>query len=428
MNDYNLDAWLSEQDASPGQPPQPTAPQEQPPLGQGAPNQMPGNDPNVTNQGQADAPPQPDVTSDPQAPDMPEGKPEVKDFETWKHGYFKEAIKDDTNKMMELLLQVRDKEGLSTYQKKFVEDNWNIQLLRQNSNIDKACKQIRNEIKKQLDRNNPATSLVNHIGSVLETIPLLNNIYLKLNGYAGLKGDLHRKFISSLVGAVQVGSGANNEDLIYNERDYSISISTRFNARWGDVMIGNWSLREDDPGRYLSEPEQKRLQDGSPMERDALRRRIVIESIAELYEQRAFIINVVDESGKIYTLGWDIANSLRGAFQAGKLVVKTKQSENNEAMINDEGEIIPLVDISINFVKESNGVDDEGKPSTDELRFLERKDGTLFLVADMKLIKESSTSLQGMVYKETPYSGNPSDLKTLSRCISSSADLILRNC
>lgn len=438
MIDINLQDWLSEDGAviaeAPGDPvptdapaidPVQSAPSTDPPQPAADDQQPPSTDPNITNVGPGD---QQDVTKDPQTPDMPEDKDEPTDFETWKQSYYKYAIQDDSNKLLELLAQVRNRQGLAPYENKFVEDNWNIQLLRQQSNVEKACKQIRNLVKQQLDRNNPATTLVNHITSVLSTIPLLNNVFIKLNGYKGLKGDLHRKFIGSLVGAVQTGSGGDNEDLVYNEKDYSILISTRFNGGWGDVSIGNWSLKEDDAERYLSEPEVKRLQEGSPQERDALRRRIVIESIAELYETRAFIINVVGEDGTIYTLGWDIANSLRGAFTDGKLIVKTRTSDNSEAMIDDDGNITPLVDISINFSKDGDNPNDDGKTPSQDYPFLQRKNGALFLVADLKLIRDASSSLQGMNFKQTPYSGNPSDLTTLQRCVYTASDLLMRQC
>jgi hypothetical protein len=203
------------------------------------------------------------------------------------------------------LNEVRDRDGLESYQRKFVEDNLNIQFLRQNSNIEKASREIRKLLKEQLDQNNPATSVVGHLVDVLATVPQLNNIFIKLNGYGNQKSDLHRKFIAALTGSVQVGSGANNADIIFNERQYSIMMSTRFNAEWGNVSIGNWSLKEDDPSRYLSEPELKRLAEGSPEEKDVLLRRVVVESLTDQFKQRAFVINVVGDDGTIYCLGCD---------------------------------------------------------------------------------------------------------------------------
>ena len=438
MKSYVIEDWLLEADmpfvGSPGDAPAGGPPTNDPYSSQLAQNQSADmtqqnqGDPNVGNMpnGQPEEPE--DINDDPQTPDMPQEMPKHEDFEVWRNKYLKESIKGDTNQLVDLLSAVRGKSGLSKYQKKFIDDNWNIQLIRQNANIERASKDIRKNIKDQLDRNNPATTVVNHLVSVLETDPTLNNIFIKLANYGNLKGDLHRKFIAGLIGGVQVGSGANTEDVIYNENEYSILMSTRFNSEWGEIMIGNWCLRENDAERYLSSPEQKRLEDGSPAEKDVIRKRIILESIAKQFETRAFYINVVNEEGTIFTIGWDIAGSLRAAYTEGKIIVKMKVSDGSEAMITEEGRIVGFMDVDIHFAKETGEQKEDGSPEVQELPFLERRNGTLFLTADMNTIKEASSSMQGIVFKETPYRGNPSDLDVLSKCIYTSADLLMRTC
>ena len=405
---------------------------QEPPPGMASGQNPNQNDPNVTNQPDnmaGDDPNKPeDITDDPQSPDMPEQGEEGDDFEVWRSNYFKQSIKGDTNELIDLLNEQRDKDELEPIQRKFVDDNFNIQLLRQNSNIEKASKEIRKLLKEQLDQNNPSTSVVTHIFDTLSAVPQLNNIFLKLAGYGESKGGLHRKYIASLIGGVQVGTGANTEDVIYNEREYSIMLSTRFHSEWGAVNLGNWSLKEDDPQRFLSEPEQRRLKEGSPDEKEALRHRLIVESIAEQFKTRAFVVNVVGDDGTIYTLGWDIANSLKSAFTEGKIKVQTRQSDNSEAMITDEGDIVPFVDVEIYYVKETGEQDEEGRPDIEELEFLERRNGILFLKAQLPTIKHSSANLAGIIFKETPYNGNPSDLKALKRCVYSAHDLLLRQC
>lgn len=406
-----------------------------PPMGMAPP--PPAGDPNVANPAppamapppqQQQQPPQqmPDVSMDPQAPDMPEEQDDM-DFQQWKDAYLKESVKGDVNKLIDMVHQVRDLD-LEPYPRKFVEDNLQILFLRQHANIDKAGKEIRKLIKQELDQNNPSVSVVNHMNNVLQTMPELNNVYIKLKGLLGMKGDLHRKFVASIIGGVQVGSGGNNEDVIYNEKDYSIRISTRFNDRWGKVDLGKWSLREDDPERYLTEPEQKRLEEGSPEEKEVLRRRVVMESIAETFNKRAFIVNVVGQDGTVYTLGWDLAGSLRAAYTEGKLVVRTMQSQNSEAMINDDGAIIPFVDLKVKFIRETGEIDEDGKPEKEEHEFMERIDGMLFLTAQFNIIREAASSFQGIVLKETPYTGNPSDLRVLERCVPSASEILMRQC
>lgn len=404
-------------------------------------------DPQVTNQGGVEATadaeiPQPqeqpeagdeqnppeDISSDPEIPDMPEEKGDEKDFEVWKSNYFKESIKGDASTLLEILSPLRNKEGLEPYQRKFVDDNWNVQLIRQNANVAEASKQIRKAIRDQLDRSNPATSVVNHMFNTLQTVPTLNETFIRMMGYTGNKGELHRKFIAAVTSSVQVSSSPDRENVIFNEKEYSIKMSTRLNSDWGEVALGSWSLREDDPERYLSEPELRRLSEGSPQERDVLRRRVVIESIAKHFDEQAFVINVVSDDGTIYHLGWDMSNALRGAYAEGKVVVKTVKSENSEAMISDSGEIMPMVDLKIYFVKETEEQDEYGNPKMEEIEFMERRHGTLFLTAGLVTVREAAGAMQGTEFKETPYQGNPSDLKVLKQCVYSAHDMLMRQC
>jgi hypothetical protein len=422
---YNLQDWLLSEEGEQPLPMQDAGNMQQAPM-PAAPTSDPG--PSAPPQ-QPQQPQQPvDLSNDPQTPDMPEQDQQFNDFEVWKNNFFKESTKGNTAVLLNLLSDVRHTEGLHPYQRKFVEDNWNIMLLRQDSNIESVCKNMRKLLRDQLDRNNPSSSIVKHLITALQPFPVLNNIYIKLTGYGGQKGDLHRKFMAALTGSVQVGSGANNEDIIFNEKDYSVLISTRFNSRWGDVILGDWSLKEDDVKRYLSDPEQKRLQSGSPEERDVLRRRVVIESIAKQFETRSFLINVVQEDGTIGFLGWDLSNALKAAYSDGKIVLKTKKSDHSEAMIDAEGNIVPLVDLTFYYVKETGQQTLGGEPEKEEVELMERRNGTLYLTATYQTIKEITSNFQGTLYKEIPWNGNISDLTSLKRCVYSSYDLLMKQC
>ena len=438
---HNMDDWLVEFDIPPGGQPDMSGGQV-PGVGMGT---GPGgfSDPNITNvpnqSMQSDNPdpnqPKPnqpdqmdqDITNDPSHPDMPEEKDDV-DFETWRNRYFKELLKGDSNHLIDLIHQVRDRD-LDPYQRRFVEDNLQIQFLRQDSNIDKASREVVKNIKKQIDKNHPGVSLVNHLAMAIEANPGLIDIFIKCGGLWGAKGDIHRKFLASLYNAAQVGSGGTeNEDIVYNDTDFSVQISTRFNASFGNVVLGSWALREDDPERYLEAPELKRLQNGSPEEKDVQRRRVVLESIVNKFTSRAFIINVINSEGVVHLLGIDLAEMLKSSYQDGKLVVRTKESENSEAMIDDDGKILPFIDLYIKYVQPTGQQTEEGKPEVEELDFLERKAGQLFLTGDLPTVKDSSTTLQGVVLKEFPYRGNPSDLQQLVRCVPSVSEIITRRC
>lgn len=364
--------------------------------------------------------------SDPIAPDMPEDKENV-DFEQWKGKFFKESIKGDVNYLIDMIQNVRNND-LDTYPRKFVEDNLQVLFLRQNANIDKASQQIRKTIRDQLDQNNPSTSVIQNMFAILQPMPELTNTFIKMLGLYGSKSDIHRKYIASLLGAIQVGSGGQNEDVIFNQREYSIRISTRFNSKFGLIDIGKWSLVVDDPERYLSEPEQQRLENGSPEEKDVLRKRIMLESIADNYRMRAFVINVVNQDGTVYFVGLDFSNALKDAYTKGKLIVKTSMNENSEAVYNSEGTLTTLEDIKIMYEKETGKIDEDGKPMKQEVEFISRKEGMLFLTANLEILKEAASSFQGMIVKEIPYVGNPSDIPTIMRCVPSAPEQILRSC
>jgi len=287
LNSFNLDAWLIEADLPPlggqpsvadpnAQPPQPNA-ANMPGPGMGMENPDPNQQPTPNKED--------DVTNDPHAPDMPEkvGGDEDEDFEIWRQRYIKELLKGDSNIMIDLIHQVRDRE-LSPNGRRFVEDNLQIQFLRQDSNVASVSKEIVKNIKQEINKNTPGVSITNHIALALEANPRITGIYLKFNGLWGSKQDYHRKFLAALLNAVQVGSGGgDNEDIVYSDVQFAARISTRYNRDFGNVMLGNWSLREDDPERHLKEPELKRLEDGSPEEKDVLYRRLVLESIVQVY-------------------------------------------------------------------------------------------------------------------------------------------------
>lgn len=430
MNSILIQDWLESEEIPPttGQPDPANGSSIEDPYMNDNPTSGANQSADTTNLNKSNLTNKVDTSEDPPTPHMPEEPKGVADFETWKNLYLRESVKGDSSKLIDLIQQVRDKEGLNPYQRKFVEDNWNIQLLRQNANVDKASKDIRRNIKDQLDRNNPGATVVNHVVGVLDTIPSLNDIFIKLSGYGSLKGDLHRKYIGALIGGVQVGTGSNTEDIIYNERDYSILISTRFGSEFGEILIGSWALKEDDPERFLSDSERKRLDDGSPEEKEVLRKRIILESIAYQYKTRSFIINVVEDDGTIFTVGIDLNSCLNAAYTDGKLIVSVRVNDASEGMINTEGKIEAYLDVDIFYAKETGQQNEDGSPEVEHIPFIQRRNGQLYLVANLKTIHEGSSSMQGVVLKKTPYNGNPSDLKVIRRCIYTAHDMLMKVC
>lgn len=366
-----------------------------------------------------------DITSDPNAPDMPDHEDD-KDFEDWRNEYFKLAIKGDPQEMVDACKKMRDRD-LDPTQRKFVEDNLQISWFRQDPNIDKLSKSVRKLLKQQIDKNYPSTSLMQHIVNSMQEQPSMFEAFFKLPGFYGMKGDLHRKVIAAILGAVQIGGGGSREDLVYNEKDYSVNVSTRFSTEWGEVSLGKWALQVDDPERFLEEPELARLKDGAPEERTVHRHRIVLSSIAERFKTRAFLMHVVNPDGTIHCLAWDLGDSLMAGYREGKLVVRTKSSEAAEGMIDDDGNVIPISDLTIRYVKETGKRDDTGAPYKHEVEFMERINGMLYLTADLETIRDMS-NMQGVFFHEIPYNGNPSDIKLFQRCIPSLTEMLMRKC
>jgi hypothetical protein len=326
-----------------------------------------------------------------------------------------------------MINSIRDGE-LSSYQKKFVEDNLQIVFLRQNANINKASGEMRKKIRDDLDMANPGTSLANHFSSVLSTMPELINTFIRISGLGSNKADLHRKYIASLIGAIQVGSGAQQEDIIYNEKTFSIRISTRFNSKFGLIDVGRWTLQQDDPQKYLAEPELEKLDSGAPEEKRVLRHRIIVESIANSFEKRVFVTNVLADNGTVYFVGMDLSNILRSGYDNGVFNVQSYQNDASEALFDTDGNLVTLQDIKIQYEKESGEMDENGSPVKDRTEFLVKKDGILFINASLETLMDAAGNVNGLNVKELPFNGNPSDLVSLTRCVPSAPEIILRNC
>jgi hypothetical protein len=154
----------------------------------------------------------------------------------------------------------------------------------------------------------------------------------------------------------------------------------------------------------------------------------MLESIASYFKKRAFLVNVVNTDGTVFYIGLDFSNALREAYNSGKLIIKTSVNDSSESMYNTDGELVQIMDLKIMYEKDTGKTDADGKPEKQELEFISRKEGMLFLNASLEVIKEASTTFQGIIIKETPYTGNPSDLIALTRCVPSITETLLRNC
>jgi hypothetical protein len=150
-----------------------------------------------------------------------------------------------------------------------------------------------------------------------------------------------------------------------------------------------------------------------------------MESIADMFQHRAFIIDIVDDQGTVQHIGLDLGNCIRAAYVDGRLVARMNNEDTHDAFINDEGEIVLIPNLTIHYVKESNIPNHQGDHELEEVEFMRQQDGMLRLTATVDLMKEVASTLQGIVWKEQPWQGNPSDLMGLMRSVPSIPEILL---
>jgi hypothetical protein len=108
--------------------------------------------------------------------------------------------------------------------------------------------------------------------------------------------------------------------------------------------------------------------------------------------------------------------------------MRTKTNDAMEAFIDESGAIVPVPNMSIYYLHETEQFSSSIKPEIEEIEFIRVEDNTLFLAAQLDTIKEASTILQGMLFKESPWQGNPTDLMRVSRCVPSLQEILARQC
>ncbi len=57
---------------------------------------------------------------------------------------------------------------------------------------------------------------------------------------------------------------------------------------------------------------------------------------------------------------------------------------------------------------------------------MERRDGTLYVNAQLETIRDVSTGMQGIFFKEIPFTGNPSDIKGVMRSVPNLEEILMR--
>ena len=215
------------------------------------------------------------------------------------------------------------------------------------------------------------TEVLQIISDEIEKYNEINNVFLKLPSFYSMKSDLFRKIICSLTNGIQVGSGGTLEDIFIpiSEGGDGIKVCTRIYTDFGNIQIGKWSIKYNDPEKYLSESELEKLNySGSPEEKEVLRKRVIIESIAENFKDKVYIVFITNpNTGEIHQIGFNFSNLVRDGWKNGYISVSFKANVGKgEAGVKIDGELIDLQNIEIEFIKENpDKIDKEGRPIKD---------------------------------------------------------------
>jgi hypothetical protein len=279
------------------------------------------------------------------------------------------------------------------------------------------------------------TEVLQIISDEIEKYNEINNVFLKLPSFYSMKSDLFRKIICSLTNGIQVGSGGTLEDIFIpiSEGGDGIKVCTRIYTDFGNIQIGKWSIKYNDPEKYLSESELEKLNySGSPEEKEVLRKRVIIESIAENFKDKVYIVFITNpNTGEIHQIGFNFSNLVRDGWKNGYISVSFKANVGKgEAGVKIDGELIDLQNIEIEFIKENpDKIDKEGRPIKDYIELMNLTNGYLYL----SIIREEfdnliNVSQNGIFYKNKQFDQGREELLKIQRCIPDIKEILLKKC
>ena len=421
-------------------------------------------------------------------------EPEI-DFQAEKIDYMNLALGQKHDEMMDKLLEMRDIENLSPGEYKFIEDNINVLSLSRDIDFADAQKKIYKRIKEQfapladpgdgveipeIEPSGTApgaeagitisqepteqpqysaehynsgqglkslTEATNELGEIsglemysiisqeIERYEEIKNSLLKLPSFYSMKADLFRKILCSVLNGVQIGSGGTLEDIFIPLREDGVGIKacTRCYTDFGNIEIGKWTLNFDDPEQYLSEEELKKLNiDGSPEEREVLRKRVVIESLADKFIDKIYLILIVDpNNGSRTEVGINFSELLREGWKNGNISINFKASVGKgEAAINQDGELIDLKDIVVNYIKENpDNLDEEGAPVKEEIELMKQKNGNLYISAPREDFENFVNTVEaGIFFDKKHPEFDKEQLTVIQRCVPDIKEFLLKKC
>ncbi len=279
------------------------------------------------------------------------------------------------------------------------------------------------------------TELYSIISSEIEPYKTITDCLTKLPGFYSMKSDLFRKSIAAIANGVQIGSGGTLEDLFIPlaEDGVGIKVCTRCYTDFGNIQIGKWALQFNDPENFLSDAELKKLNDtGSPEEKEVLRKRVIVESIAESFKDKVYLCMIIDPNmGERHEIGFNFAELIRDGWKNGYISIEFKASVGQgDAGVKTDGELIDLQKIQINYVKESpDKLDEEGKPVKEYVEFMDVKNGFLYVtIMGDEFTNFANDAQAGLFYSSKPFDSGPEELLKIQRCVPDIKEILLRKC
>jgi hypothetical protein len=110
-------------------------------------------------------------------------------------------------------------------------------------------------------------------------------------------------------------------------------------------------------------------------------------------------------------------------------VVKTQAGRGPPGDDHPDGKIVPFMDVKIMYSKDTGDQDEDGKPDEGLPGIPDVAGRAAIPDRDPRYRPGRGDSFgQGIVFKEVPYQGNPTDLKTLKRCVPSTFEILNRRC
>lgn len=279
-----------------------------------------------------------------------------------------------------------------------------------------------------------AVDLYAIISEEIERFETITNSIIKLPNFYSLKNEMFRKIICALCNGVQISSGGTLEDIFIPifKNGSGLKVCTRSATSFGNIEIGKWNPQFNDPELFLSKPELNKLQTGSPEEKDVLRKRIIIESISNKFNDRLYIIVIVNQNNGIRKeIGINFDSLLKSGWQNGILSPEFHAGVGQgDAALTVNGEFIDLQIIGINYIKtNSDELDEEGLPVKEKIEFAIQKDGRLYITIKEEDFNSFVQDISdGVFYSEKPFDKDQKQLKDIMLCTPDIKEILLKKC